>query len=208
MTLHRLIPVLAGVALLGVLAAPAAGSSDPSVDRALAQVDRSGALVARSVDAAEAGNTARGYELARTAYLDHFEVVEIPLRLRDPNLVLDLEFQFAQLPEVWVGIGGLLAAIALVGVGYAIFKLGRRLPVRPLLIAAAAVLMLLSVAFVGNAVRSLQEADVVSIAPIHDGWATLPIFLAELTGIHPTTQSVGAQAVLLLIYVLGALYMF
>jgi high-affinity iron transporter len=396
MTLHRLIPVLAGVALLGVLAAPAAGSSDTSVDRALAQVDRSEALVDRSVDAAEAGNTARGYELARTAYLDHFEVVEIPLRLRDPNLVLDLEFQFAQLRdgiragediaqtkdtargirsglddvrrsleskgfaapalalgfsfsilfregleavlliavllgsleaaraanyrrplgwgvlaalaataitfalatwvidiapvnrevleaatallavavlfavsfwvisrlehrhwmefmrarvsaavtagsaiafaglgftaiyregfetvlfyqaltlfaqglEAWVAIGALLAAIALVGVGYAIFKLGRRLPVRPLLIAAAAVLMLLSVAFVGNAVRSLQEADVVSITPIHDGWATLPIFLAELTGIHPTTQSVGAQAVLLLIYVLGALYMF
>ena len=39
------------------------------------------------------------YELARSAYLDHFEFVEIPLRLRDPNLVLDLEFEFADLRD-------------------------------------------------------------------------------------------------------------
>ena len=37
------------------------------------------------------------YELARTAYLDHFEFVEVPLRLRNPNLVLDTEFTFAEL---------------------------------------------------------------------------------------------------------------
>jgi high-affinity iron transporter len=115
---------------------------------------------------------------------------------------------FAQGLELWVVIGAALAVIALVGVGYAIFKLGRRLPVRPLLIGAATILMLLSVAFVGNAVRSLQGADVIAITPIDDGWARLPIYVAELTGIHPTTQSIGAQAVLLGIYIIGALYMF
>jgi len=397
MSLRRLTPILAAVVvLMAAFAAPAAGSDDPSVDTALSEVDRSQALVDRAVDAAEAGNTERGYELARTAYLDHFEVVEIPLRLRDPNLVLDLEFRYAQLRdgiqagedigqtkdtareirsglddvrrsleskgfaapalalgfsfsilfregleavlliavllgsleaaraanyrrplawgalgalgataltfalatwvidiapvnrevleaitallavgvlfavsfwvisrlehrhwmefmrarvsaavtagsavafaglgftaiyregfetvlfyqaltlfaqglELWVVIGAALAVIALVGVGYAIFRLGRRLPVRPLLIGAATILMLLSVAFVGNAVRSLQGADVIGITPIDDGWARLPIYVAELTGVHPTTQSLGAQAALLGIYIIGALYMF
>ena len=37
--------------------------------------------------------------LARKAYLDHFEYAEVPLRLRDPNLVLDLEFAFAEAAE-------------------------------------------------------------------------------------------------------------
>jgi high-affinity iron transporter len=115
---------------------------------------------------------------------------------------------FAEGLILWVVLGAAAAAIALVGAGYAIFGLGKKLPVRPLLIGAASVLMLLSVAFVGNAVRSLQGADIVGITPISDGWARLPIFLAELTGIHPTRESIGAQAALLVVYVLGALYMF
>ena len=45
----------------------------------------------------KAGDKARAYKLARDAYLDHFEFVEIPLRLRNPNLVLDTEFTFAEM---------------------------------------------------------------------------------------------------------------
>ena len=67
-------------------------------------------------------------------------------------------------------------------------------------------LLLLSVAFVGNAVRSLQEGDVISVTPISSGWARLPIFLAELTGIHPTQEGILAQAALLTVYVVGVLW--
>ena len=42
---------------------------------------------------------ASGLRVARSAYLEHFEFVEIPLRLRNPNLVLDLEFKFADLRD-------------------------------------------------------------------------------------------------------------
>src|SRR5215208_4141587 len=100
MLLRRLTPTLAltAVLMLGIVA-PAAGSDDAGVDRALHEVDRSEALLDRAVDTAAAGDAERGYELARSSYLDHFEIVEIPLRLRDPNLVLDLEFQFAQLRD-------------------------------------------------------------------------------------------------------------
>lgn len=382
--------------LIAALPAFAAADDDGGVERAKEEVERARVLLDQAVDAAEEGDTERGYDLARSSYLDHFEVVEIPLRLRNPNLVLDLEFKFAELRDgirsgrdvdetkatareiraglddvrreldekgfaapalafgfsfsilfregleavlliavllgsleaarasdyrrplawgvgaalaatavtfalatwvidiapvnrevleaataiaavavlfavsfwlisrleqrrwmefmrarvssavaaggalafaglgftavyregfetvlfyqalalfaegliLWVVLGGIVAALALAGVGYAIFALGRKLPLRPLLIGGATILLLLSVAFVGNAVRSLQEADVIDVTPIADGWARLPIFVAELTGIHPTRESIVAQVALLAVYVLGALYMF
>jgi high-affinity iron transporter len=109
---------------------------------------------------------------------------------------------------LWVVLGAVVAAGALVGIGYAVFGLGRKLPVKPLLIGGAAILLLLSVAFAGNAVRSLQEVDVIGATPIEGEWARLPIFLAELTGIHPTVDGIAVQAGMLVVYALGALYVF
>ncbi len=397
---NRLAPIgaLATLLVLAALAMPGAVRADTSVgvEQAQREVDRALVLVDRSVDAAEAGDRERGYDLARSAYLDHFELVEIPLRLRDPNLVLDLEFAFADLRDgirdgaslsevqgaarevrsglrdvkreleekgfaapalafgfsftilfregleavlliavllgsleaaraanyrrplawgvigavgatavtfglatfvidiapvnrevleavtallavavlfgvsfwlvsrleqrrwmefmrartasavaaggalafaglgftavyregfetvlfyqaltlfaegliLWIALGAAAAALALVGVGYAIFGLGRKLPLKPLLIGGVSVLLLLSVAFAGNAVRSLQEVDVMDASPIEGGWARLPVFLAELTGIHPTTQGIAVQIALLAVYALGAAYVF
>ncbi len=394
----RVAPLAAVATVLAALALPAAAGADTAVgvERAQAEVDRALVLVDRSVEAAEAGNRELGYDLARSAYLDHFELVEIPLRLRNPNLVLDLEFAFADLRDgirdgasldevhdsarevraglrdvkrelqtkgfaapalafafsfsilfregleavlliavllgsleaarsasyrrpffwgvlgalaatavtfvlatfvveiapvnrevieaatallavvvlfsvsfwlvsrleqrrwmefmrartasaiaaggslafaglgftavyregfetvlfyqaltlfaegliLWVVLGAVAAALALAGVGYAVFGLGRKLPMKPLLIAGVSMLLLLSVAFAGNAVRSLQEVDVIDATPIEGGWARLPVFLAELTGIHPTTQGIVVQLALLGVYVLGAIYVF
>jgi high-affinity iron transporter len=396
----RFVPLgfLAALLALVALALPSVAGADTGVDvdRAQREVDRALALVDRSVDAAERGDRERGYDLARSAYLDHFELVEIPLRLRNPNLVLDLEFSFADLRDgirdgaslgavrdaarevraglrdvkrdleakgfaapalafgfsftilfregleavlliavllgsleaaraanfrrplawgvvgavvatavtfllatfvieiapvnrevleavtallavvvlfwvsfwlvsrleqkrwmefmrartasavaaggalafaglgftavyregfetvlfyqaltlfaqgliLWVVLGGAAAALALAGVGYAIFGLGKKLPLKPMLIGGVSILLLLSVAFVGNAVRSLQEVDVIDATQIEGGWARLPVFLAELTGIHPTTQGIAAQGALLAVYLLGALFVF
>jgi high-affinity iron transporter len=397
MRARRLIPLLASVALAAALALPgSAAAQDVSVDEALDEVEEARVLSDEAVEVAETGDRERAYELARTAYLEHFELVEIPLRLRDPNLVLDLEFDFAELRDgiqagapldevrdterevqaglddveraltdegfaaplvafgfsfsilfreglaavlliaillgsleaarasnyrrplawgaaaavaatavtfalattvieiapldrelleagaallavlvlfavtfwlvsrleqrrwlefmrsrvsaavtaggaaafaglgftavyregfetvlfyqaltlfaeglmVWVVLGAVVAALALGALGYAILGLGRKLPIRPLLVGGAGILLLLSVAFAGNAVRSLQEVDVIGATPIEDGWARLPIFLAELTGIHPTVEGIATQAALLGVYVGGALYMF
>jgi high-affinity Fe2+/Pb2+ permease len=93
-------------------------------------------------------------------------------------------------------------------VGYAILKLGKRLPLKPMLLTAAMLLLALSVAFVGNAVRSLQEGDWIGVTPVDAGWARLPIYLSELTGIHPTREGLLTQAALLGIYVLGAVLVF
>jgi high-affinity iron transporter len=115
---------------------------------------------------------------------------------------------FAQGLEVWVALGVAAAAAALAAVGYAVLKLGRRLPLKPMLISGASILLLLSVAFAGNAVRGLQEADVIAVTPISGDWARLPVFIAELTGIHPTREGLAVQTILLAVYLLGAAYMF
>jgi high-affinity iron transporter len=115
---------------------------------------------------------------------------------------------FAEGLLTWVLLGIVAAVAALAVLGVAILKLGKRLPVKHLLLGGASMLLLLSVAFVGNAVRSLQEGDVISVTPIDAGWARLPIYLAELTGIHPTREGITAQLLLLAVYVTGAAYMF
>jgi high-affinity iron transporter len=115
---------------------------------------------------------------------------------------------FAQGLELWVVAGALVGAAALGAVAYAILRLGKRLPLRPMLMSAVGVLLLLSVAFVGNAVRSLQVGDWIGVTPIDSGWARLPVYVAELTGIHPTREGITAQAVLLAIYAAGAVYVF
>jgi high-affinity iron transporter len=107
----------------------------------------------------------------------------------------------------YVALGLGLGIAALVVVSYAIFKLGRRLPVRAFLTTAVVILMATSVTFLGNAVRSLQEADVVRLTTLN-GWPRAPIFLAQALGYWPSRETIGAQAVLTSIYVLGAIYMF
>ena len=389
--------LLALAALLVALAAPMTAQAKPDdVERGRQENAVARTLVDRSLGAAKAGDYARAYELARTAYLDHYEYVEIPLRLRDPNLVLDTEFRFAELRNdlqkrkpideiradvrevrggiaatdrklaakgvaapalafgfafsilfregveavlliaillgslaagqasgyrrplgwgvlaavgatvvtwiltsvvldiapvnrelleavtallavavliavsfwlvarieqrrrmefmrarvasaiaagsatafaalgftavyregfetvlfykalllfadglhLWVALGAACGAAALGAVGYAVLKLGRKLPLKPMLIAGASILLLLSVAFAGNAVRSLQEADQLGATPVHAGWARPPVLVAELTGIHPTREGLIAPAVLLGIFAGGAAWVF
>jgi high-affinity iron transporter len=115
---------------------------------------------------------------------------------------------FAQGLEAWVVAGIATATAALGVVAYAILRLGKRLPVKPMLMSAVGVLLLLSVAFVGNAVRSLQVGDWIGVTPIDSGWARLPIYVAELTGIHPTREGIAAQAALLAVYAVGCVYVF
>jgi high-affinity iron transporter len=115
---------------------------------------------------------------------------------------------FAEGLLLWVALGIGAAIVALAAVGYAILRLGKRLPLKPMLMTGASLLLLLSVAFVGNAVRSLQEGDFLDVTPVAAGWARLPVFVAELTGIHPTRQGLAVQAALLGVYVAGALYVF
>jgi high-affinity iron transporter len=106
---------------------------------------------------------------------------------------------------VWLGVG--LAAAALGVVGFLIFRAGRRLPVKAFLGAAVVLIMVMSVAMLGSAVRELQEAAIVPVTFV-DWLPSLPIYLADLTGWHPTLQTVVAQLALAAVYVTGAVWMF
>ena len=64
----------------------------------------------------------------------------------------------------------------------------------------------MSIAFIGNAVRDLQELGIVATTPLVGIVPRLDINLATMTGIHPTLESVTAQIVLLAIYLVGSLY--
>jgi high-affinity iron transporter len=112
---------------------------------------------------------------------------------------------FAQGLEVWVAAGALVALGALVVVAWLVFKAGRRIPVKQVLGVAVVMLMILSVAMVGNAVRSLQDLGVIPltiIAPL----PSLPLFLSELTGWHPTLETIVGQVALATVYIAGALW--
>jgi high-affinity iron transporter len=388
--------ILLAVAALALAPGGAAAKGGDALERGRAENAIAKTLVDRSLEAAKAGDYGRAYELARTAYLDHYEYVEIPLRLRDPNLVLDTEFKFAELRNdlerrrpldeiradvrdvragilatdkaiaekgvaapaiafgfsfsilfregveavlliaillgslaagqasgyrrpltlgvlgavgatavtwalaalvidiapvnrelleaitallavlvlvfvsfwlvarieqrrrmefmrarvagaiaagsagafaalgftavyregfetvlfyqalllfadglgLWIALGAVAAVAALAGVAYAILRLGRTLPLKPMLVTGASILLLLSVAFAGNAVRSLQGADMVRATPVHAGWARPPVFVAELTGIHPTRESLILQAAMLAVFAAGATWVF
>lgn len=114
---------------------------------------------------------------------------------------------FAEGLQTWVGLGTLAGFVVLAGVGYLIFKLGRKVPVKAFLGTAVVMIMALSVAFIGNAVRALQQAAYLSVTFLEDV-PRLPIFLADLTGWHPTRESLLAQALLASIYILGAVWTF
>src|SRR5581483_7658288 len=80
-------------------------------------------------------------------------------------------------------------------------------PVKAFLSSAVVLLMATSVAFFGNAVRSLQEADVIGLHR-WTGWPRAPIFLSQSLGYWPTRETLVAQAALSAVYVVGALYLF
>ncbi len=114
---------------------------------------------------------------------------------------------FAEGLGTWVAAGTALGAALLAAIGYAIFSAGRKVPIKAFLGTAVVMVMVLSVAFVGNAVRGLQGAAVIPVTFL-ESLPRLPIFLAELTGWHPTRETIAAQLVLALIYVAGALWTF
>jgi len=105
---------------------------------------------------------------------------------------------------ILLGVG--LALVALAGVAYLVFKAGRKLPVRTFMNTAVAMVMATSVAFLGNAMHTLQAADLISYR--RTSGPRLPIFLAEATGVWPTWPSLLAQVGLSLVYLGGALYVF
>jgi high-affinity iron transporter len=98
--------------------------------------------------------------------------------------------------EPWLATGALIAFGTLAVLTWVVFRLGRRIPLTAFLGISVVLVMAISVAFLGNAVRSLQEAYVIGITNLTSSLPRLPIHLAQATGYHPTLETLLAQAIL------------
>lgn len=107
----------------------------------------------------------------------------------------------------WIVAGLAVGLIVLAVCAYLILQLGRRLPVKAFLSTAVVLLMVTSVTLLGNAVRALQEADVI---PMHrwSDWPSMHIFAAQSLGYWPSRETMLAQLALTLVYVAGAVWVF
>jgi len=115
-------------------------------------------------------------------------------------------FSYAKYMESYVIAGLVLGLAVVIFVAFIIKKLGKRLPLRVLFGLTMGIGAYMSVAFIGNAVRSFQEADYISTTPMIGIIPRLDINIASMTGIHPTLESFVAQLVLLIIYAIGSTY--
>jgi high-affinity iron transporter len=115
-------------------------------------------------------------------------------------------FSYAKYMESYVIAGLVIGFSIVILVAFVIKRLGKRLPLRVLFGLTMGIGAYMSVAFIGNAVRSFQEADYISTTPMIGIIPRLDINMASMTGIHPTLESFVAQLVLLIIYAVGSTY--
>jgi high-affinity iron transporter len=157
----------------------------------LARLDAKHRVEAIKRKLAQAGSR-RKAALAGLAFVAVYrEAFEVVLFLR--AIILDAS------ASGWAVLGGVGAGLLLlVGVVWLLMRLGRRLKTGALLATMGTLLCVLAFVLAGKGIRSLQEAGVIGIAPI-------PAPRIEWLGIFPTLQSVGAQILVLVAFVVVAM---
>ncbi len=131
-----------------------------------------------------------------TVYREGFETV----------LFYQAMLSFAKYME-WYVAAGLLSGLAVItGLTFLVRKLGKKLPLRVLFALTMGIGAYMSIAFMGNAVREFQEVGYLPTTHMIGTIPRLEINLATMTGIHPTLETVVAQAILLAVYLAGSLY--
>lgn len=113
---------------------------------------------------------------------------------------------FAKYMEIYVGLGFIIGLISLLGLYYVMRKLGKRLPLRALFGLTMGVGAYLSIAFLGNAIRELQILDIMPYTGLIGIIPRLDINLAMMTGIYPTLETIVAQGILLVVYLVASSY--
>ena len=91
-----LLALLALASLAGGVAA-AGGDAEAPLEEFRRYLIETEVMVLRSVEAYEAGDAEEAFRLARDAYINYYELLEIPLRAVDPQFVVEMELKFAEL---------------------------------------------------------------------------------------------------------------
>lgn len=131
-----------------------------------------------------------------TIYREGFETV----------LFYQAMLSFAKYMELYVIAGLALGIAMIVGVVFLVRKLGKKLPLRVLFGLTMGIGAYMSIAFMGNTIRSFQEAGYIPTTHMIGIIPRFDINLAKMTGIHPTLETTVAQIVLLSIYLVGSFY--
>ena len=97
-TLLAVLAVAIGLLLLAPGRASAAGGV--TRDDAIAELQSVRISIDETLALFKAGRDAEALEKARSGYLNHFEAVEIPLRVVDPNLTVEAESLFAEVRQL------------------------------------------------------------------------------------------------------------
>lgn len=93
--------------------------------------------------------------------------------------------------------GALSACAGLAVIAWAMLRYSRRLPIGKFFTYSSWLMAVLTVVLAGKGIAALQEAGIVSIAPLH----LVPRI--SLVGLFPTTQTVAAQVLMILALVVG-----
>ncbi|MDR1412014.1 MAG: FTR1 family iron permease [Spirochaetaceae bacterium] len=92
---------------------------------------------------------------------------------------------------IWLGLG--VGVVALVVIYILIRLLSIRLPLKPFFLGTSILLFVMSITFVGNGVKELQEGNVISVTPV-SGVASI-----DILGVYPTLETLIPQIALLVI---------
>lgn len=96
-------------------------------------------------------------------------------------------------PALWSGI--LTAGLALLGIGWGLFRFGIRLPLGAFFSATSILLAIMAVIFAGQGVASLQVAGIVEVSPVN--FVSLPML-----GVLPTLETLMTQVAVIGILIL------
>jgi high-affinity iron transporter len=94
---------------------------------------------------------------------------------------------------IWLGLG--IGVIILVIIYILIRVLSIRLPLKPFFLGTSILLFVMSITFVGNGIKELQEGNVIPVTPVSG------VGSVDILGIYPTRETLIPQLVLLAITV-------
>ncbi|HET6362841.1 MAG TPA: FTR1 family protein [Gemmatimonadota bacterium] len=94
--------------------------------------------------------------------------------------------------------------LVILAIGYAIVKLGLKLPLKRVFAVTGSVMLYLAFVFIGKGLYNLQEAGVFAPHPL--AWAPDHEALRQLLGLYPLAETMLAQAAFLLLLGAGALW--
>lgn len=112
-------------------------------------------------------------------------------------------FGFTNNIDAYIISGLVLGLIVVITIAILIKRIMKKLPLRGIFGVTMGIGAFMSVAFIGNAIRSFQEAGYIQTTSLI---GTIPILdpsIASVTGVHPTLESLLAQIVLTGIYLIG-----